>query len=105
MVVISAIGWFLGEYYYEGGGMTFLGGALIFSGISGFKVYWGNETTVGRDKETNDKRFNHFLKKKITSSLKISFKLNIFYFIMAQCRSNLFPENPSRLKFFRSMLQ
>ena len=33
IAIVSAIGWFVGEYFYEGSGVTFLGGALIFSGI------------------------------------------------------------------------
>ncbi len=46
MVVISAIGWFVGEYYYEGAGIPFLGMALIFSGISGFISYYTSDKMI-----------------------------------------------------------
>ncbi|GIW70022.1 MAG: hypothetical protein KatS3mg101_0769 [Patescibacteria group bacterium] len=46
MVVISAIGWFLGEYFYEGAGVSFLAAALIFSGISGMISYYNSDKIV-----------------------------------------------------------
>ena len=46
IVVVSAIGWFVGEYFYEGSGVTFLGGALVFSGISGFVSYFNSDKIV-----------------------------------------------------------
>ena len=46
IAVVSAIGWFVGEYFYDGSGMTFLGGALIFSGISGFISYYNSDKIV-----------------------------------------------------------
>ena len=46
IAIVSAIGWFVGEYFYEGSGVTFLGGALIFSGISGFISYYNSDKIV-----------------------------------------------------------
>jgi len=44
--VISAVGYFAGQYYGEGSGVTFLGFALIFSGISGFISYYESDKIV-----------------------------------------------------------
>ena len=46
ITVVTAIGWFVGEYFYEGSGVTFLGGALIFSGISGLISYYNSDKIV-----------------------------------------------------------
>jgi len=46
MAVISAIGWFIGQYFYEGSGATFLGGAFLFSGISGLVSYYNSDKIV-----------------------------------------------------------
>lgn len=43
---VVAIGWFVGEYYYEGSGGAFLGMALIFSGISAFISYFFSDSIV-----------------------------------------------------------
>jgi len=44
--VISAVGYFAGQYFGEGSGLTFLGFALIFSGISGFISYYESDKIV-----------------------------------------------------------
>jgi heat shock protein HtpX len=44
--VISAIGYFAGQYFGEGSGVTFFGFALIFSGISGFISYYESDKIV-----------------------------------------------------------
>jgi len=44
--VISIIGWFVGQYYYEGSGFFMVGMALIFSGISGFFSYYNSDKIV-----------------------------------------------------------
>src|SRR3989339_1121508 len=46
IAVVTAIGWFIGEYFYECSGTTFLGGALIFSGISGLFSYYNSDKIV-----------------------------------------------------------
>ena len=46
MLVISIIGWFVGQYYYEGSGFFMVGMALIFSGISGFFSYYNSDKIV-----------------------------------------------------------
>jgi len=46
VAVISAIGYFAGQYFGEGSGTAFLGFALIFSGISGFASYYGSDKIV-----------------------------------------------------------
>jgi heat shock protein HtpX len=46
MLVISFIGWFIGQYYYEDGGFFMFGVALIFSGISGFFSYYNSDKIV-----------------------------------------------------------
>jgi len=45
-VVVGLIGWFLGEYYVEGGGVFFMGIALIFSSISSFISYYFSDKIV-----------------------------------------------------------
>jgi len=44
--VISAVGYFAGQYFGEGNGVAFLGFALVFSGISGFASYYGSDKIV-----------------------------------------------------------
>ena len=44
--VIAAIGWFLGEFYFEGSGLFFIGIALIFSSVSGFVSYYNSDKMV-----------------------------------------------------------
>ncbi len=46
IAVISAIGWFLGEYYFEGSGFSLMGFALIFSGLSGVFSYYNSDKIV-----------------------------------------------------------
>ena len=45
-VVISAVGYFAGEYFGNGSGLAFLGYALIFSGISGLISYYQSDKIV-----------------------------------------------------------
>lgn len=44
--VITAIGWFIGEYFTDAGGYSMIGLALIFSGISGFFSYYNSDKLV-----------------------------------------------------------
>lgn len=44
--VISAVGYFAGQYFGEGSGVSFLGLALIFSGISGLVSYYESDKIV-----------------------------------------------------------
>lgn len=44
--VISAVGYFAGQYFADGSGVSFLGFALIFSGLSGFISYYGSDKIV-----------------------------------------------------------
>jgi heat shock protein HtpX len=46
ILVISAIGWFLGEYFTEMGGLSMIGIALIISGITGFFSYYNSDKLV-----------------------------------------------------------
>lgn len=46
IAVVSFIGWFVGNYFYDGSGMTFLSLALIFSGISGLASYYTSDKIV-----------------------------------------------------------
>jgi len=46
VAIVGAIGWFFGEYYYDGGGLPILGVALIVSGISGFFSYYNSDKIV-----------------------------------------------------------
>jgi heat shock protein HtpX len=46
IAVVSAIGWFAGEYYGQGEGLGFVGFALIFSGISSFISYYNSDKIV-----------------------------------------------------------
>lgn len=46
IAVISALGWVVGEYFFEGSGITFIGFALIFSGISSFISYYNSDKIV-----------------------------------------------------------
>lgn len=45
-LVISAIGYFAGQYFADGSGVMFFGLALIFSGISGFISYYESDKIV-----------------------------------------------------------
>ncbi|EKE00417.1 MAG: hypothetical protein ACD_22C00027G0001 [uncultured bacterium] len=40
ILVVTFLGWFIGEYFFEGSGTAFVGLALIFSGISSFISYY-----------------------------------------------------------------
>jgi len=46
IAVVSFIGWFVGNYFYDGSGVTFLSLALIFSGISGLASYYTSDKIV-----------------------------------------------------------
>lgn len=47
VAVISFIGWFIGEFYYGGGsGFSFVGMALIISGITSFVSYYNSDKLV-----------------------------------------------------------
>ncbi len=46
VAVITAIGWFVGEFFFEGSGSTFIGLALIFSGISSYISYYNSDKIV-----------------------------------------------------------
>jgi heat shock protein HtpX len=44
--VVSAVGWFIGEYFFQGSGVSFIGFALIFSGVSSFISYYNSDKIV-----------------------------------------------------------
>jgi heat shock protein HtpX len=44
--IITFIGWFVGQYYFEGSGVAFVGFALIFSGITSFISYYNSDKMV-----------------------------------------------------------
>jgi heat shock protein HtpX len=44
--LLSAVGYFAGQYFGEGSGVTFLGFALVFSGLSGFASYYASDKLV-----------------------------------------------------------
>jgi len=46
IAVVSFVGWFLGQYFFEGSGASFIGMALIFSGISSFISYYTSDKIV-----------------------------------------------------------
>lgn len=46
VVVISFLAWFVGDYFFDGSGISFLGFALIFSGISGLFSYYTSDSLV-----------------------------------------------------------
>lgn len=46
IAVVSAIGYFIGQYWGNGSGTFFMGIALIFSGISGFISYYESDRIV-----------------------------------------------------------
>jgi len=46
IAVISAIGWFIGEFYSDIGGASAVGLALIISGLSGFFSYFNSDKMV-----------------------------------------------------------
>lgn len=46
ILVASFIGWFVGEYFFEGSGTFMTGIALIFSGFSGFFSYYFSDQIV-----------------------------------------------------------
>ena len=43
---VSVIAWFIGNYFFEGSGISFLSLALIFSGISSFVSYYYSDSIV-----------------------------------------------------------
>ncbi|MBW6441604.1 M48 family metallopeptidase [Patescibacteria group bacterium] len=46
IAVVSAIGWVVGEYFSDAGGLSIVGIALIVSGISGFFSYYNSDKIV-----------------------------------------------------------
>ena len=48
MVVFVAFGWAVGEFYFDGYGYSFIGGAFIFSGISSLISYYYSDKMVLR---------------------------------------------------------
>jgi heat shock protein HtpX len=46
VVVIGFLGWFVGNYFYDGSGYSFLGFALVFSGLSGIFSYYTSDSLV-----------------------------------------------------------
>lgn len=46
VVVISFLAWFVGNYFFDGSGVSFLGFALVFSGISGLFSYYTSDSLV-----------------------------------------------------------
>lgn len=46
VAVISAIGWFIGEFYSDVGGASAVGLALVISGLSGFFSYFNSDKMV-----------------------------------------------------------
>lgn len=44
--IIAAIGWFIGEFYFQGSGVFFIGMALIISGITSFISYYNSDKMV-----------------------------------------------------------
>ncbi len=46
VVIISAIGWLIGEFYSDVGGLSAVGMALVISGISGFISYFNSDKMV-----------------------------------------------------------
>lgn len=46
VAVISAVGYFAGQYFADGSGVAFLGFALIVSGLSGFISYYASDKVV-----------------------------------------------------------
>ena len=56
VAVLSFIGWFIGEYFYDGVGIPFVGFAMIFSGISSYFSYYNSDkivTTISGAKEVS----------------------------------------------------
>lgn len=46
ILIVSALSWFIGEYFSEAGGVSILGIALIISGVSGFISYYNSDKMV-----------------------------------------------------------
>ena len=46
VLVVTALSWFIGEYFSEAGGASILGTALIISGVSGFISYYNSDKMV-----------------------------------------------------------
>src|SRR3989339_259702 len=46
VVVVSALGWFIGEFFTESGGLGLIPFALIFSGVSGLLSYYNSDKIV-----------------------------------------------------------
>ena len=43
---VSAVAWFIGDYFFDGSGVAFLSLALIFSGLSSFVSYYYSDSIV-----------------------------------------------------------
>lgn len=46
IAVVTAIGWFVGKYFVEGGGLSTVGIALLVSGLSGIFSYYNSDKLV-----------------------------------------------------------
>ena len=46
IIVVSFVGWFIGEFWGEGMGLPFVGYALIFSGVTSFISYYNSAQIV-----------------------------------------------------------
>jgi len=46
IAIITFLGWFIGNYFFEGSGMSFLAFALVFSGFSGLLSYYTSDNLV-----------------------------------------------------------
>lgn len=56
VAVISFLGWFVGNYFYDGSGVSFLALALVFSGLSGLVSYYTSDSivlTISKAKEVS----------------------------------------------------
>jgi heat shock protein HtpX len=46
ILIVGFVGWFVGEFFFEGAGIPFVGIALIFSGITTFISYYNSDKIV-----------------------------------------------------------
>jgi heat shock protein HtpX len=46
ILVITSVGWFIGEYFTRSGGLSMIGVALIISGLTGFFSYYKSDKLV-----------------------------------------------------------
>jgi heat shock protein HtpX len=46
IAVVSAVGWVIGQYYFQGSGISFIALALIFSGVSGLISYYNSDKMI-----------------------------------------------------------